>query len=76
MERFYGLRTCILRIFFVTLLMKEEHKNKLMKITKIKTKVGEFQSPVSTELELMVERMRSKETKKVVAMQGKDLKHL
>ena len=37
-----------------------------MKITKIKTKVGEFQSPVSTELKLMVERMRSKETKKVV----------
>ena len=37
-----------------------------MKITKIKTKMGEFQSPVSTELELVVERMRQEETKKVV----------
>ena len=34
-----------------------------MKITKIKTKIGEFGSPVSTELEAIVERMRSKDTK-------------
>ena len=34
-----------------------------MKITKIKTKGGEFGSPVSTELDTIVERMRSDETK-------------
>ena len=34
-----------------------------MKITKIKTKSGEFGAPVSTELSAIVERMRSKETK-------------
>ena len=34
-----------------------------MKITKIKTKAGEFGAPVSTELSAIVERMRSKETK-------------
>ena len=34
-----------------------------MKITKIKTKLGEFGSPVPTELESMVERMRSEDTK-------------
>ena len=34
-----------------------------MKITKIKTKTGEFGAPVSTELSAIVERMRSKETK-------------
>ena len=37
-----------------------------MKITKIKTKYGEFGSPVSTELDAIVERMRS-ETIKVDA---------
>ena len=36
-----------------------------MKITKIRTKIGELQSPVSTEMELVVERMRSEDTKKV-----------
>jgi len=36
-----------------------------MKITKIKTKAGEFGTPVSTELSAIVERMRSKETKEV-----------
>ena len=43
-----------------------------MKITKICTKVGELQSPVSTELEAVVERMRSDDTKeaakKIAAM--------
>ena len=34
-----------------------------MKITKIKTKYGEFGSPVSTELEAVVERMRSDDTR-------------
>ena len=34
-----------------------------MKITKIKTKVGAFGSPVSTELEAIVERLRSEDTK-------------
>ena len=34
-----------------------------MKITKIKTKYGEFGTPVSTELETIVERMRSEDTK-------------
>ncbi|MBQ9650155.1 MAG: hypothetical protein IJV25_07000 [Prevotella sp.] len=34
-----------------------------MKITKIKTKLGEFGTPVSTELETVVERMRSEDTK-------------
>ena len=34
-----------------------------MKITKIKTRMGEFGAPVSTELEAIVERMRSEETK-------------
>ena len=34
-----------------------------MKITKIKTKYGEFGTPVSTELEAVVERMRSEDTK-------------
>lgn len=34
-----------------------------MKITKIKTKYGEFGSPVSTDLDAVVERMRSEETK-------------
>ena len=36
-----------------------------MKITKIKTKLGEFGSPVSTELEAVLERMRSVDTKAV-----------
>lgn len=34
-----------------------------MKITKIRTQMGELQTPVSTELDLVVERMRSEETK-------------
>ena len=34
-----------------------------MKITKIKTRYGEFGSPVSTELDVIVERMRSEDTK-------------
>ena len=34
-----------------------------MKITKVRTKLGEMQSPVSTELEAIVERMRSDDTK-------------
>ena len=34
-----------------------------MKITKIRTKAGEFQAPVSTELDAIVERMRSKDIK-------------
>ena len=34
-----------------------------MKITKIKTKYGEFGSPVTTGLEAIVERMRSENTK-------------
>ena len=34
-----------------------------MKITKIRTKAGEFQAPVSTELSAIVERMRSKDIK-------------
>ncbi|MCR5365025.1 MAG: hypothetical protein K6E67_02615 [Prevotella sp.] len=34
-----------------------------MKITKLKTKYGEFGKPVSTELEAVVERMRSEDTK-------------
>ena len=34
-----------------------------MKITKIRTKGGEFRSPVSTELDAVIERMRSDETK-------------
>jgi hypothetical protein len=34
-----------------------------MKITKVKTKYGEFGSPVSTELEAIIERMRSDETR-------------
>ena len=48
-----------------------------MKITKIKTNVGEFGSPVSTELESVVERMRSEETKnaadkiRVMALQSR-----
>ena len=36
-----------------------------MKITKIKTKIGEFGTPVTTELEAIVERMRSESTKTV-----------
>ena len=35
-----------------------------MKITKIRTKLGEFQTPVTTDLDLVVARMRSAETKK------------
>ena len=35
-----------------------------MKITKIRTKLGEFQTPVTTDLNLVVARMRSEETKK------------
>ena len=34
-----------------------------MKITKVKTRLGEFGSPVSTELDAIVERMRSEDTK-------------
>ena len=34
-----------------------------MKITKLKTQYGEFGSPVSTDLEAIIERMRSEETK-------------
>ena len=34
-----------------------------MKITKIRTKGGEFRSPVSTERDAVIERMRSDETK-------------
>ena len=34
-----------------------------MKITKIRTKAGEFRAPVSTELSAIVERMRSKDIK-------------
>ena len=34
-----------------------------MKITKLKTRYGEFGSPVSTELEAIVERMRSEDSK-------------
>ena len=34
-----------------------------MKITKIRTKAGEFGAPVSTELSTIVERMRSDDTK-------------
>ena len=34
-----------------------------MKITKLKTKIGEFGTPVSTELDAVVERMRSEDTK-------------
>ena len=36
-----------------------------MKITKIRTKAGEFGAPVSTELSAIVERMRSDDTKTV-----------
>ena len=35
-----------------------------MKITKIRTKLGEFQTPVTTDIALVVARMRSEETKK------------
>ena len=38
-----------------------------MKITKIKTRVGEFGTPVSTELSTVIERMRSEETREVAA---------
>ena len=38
-----------------------------MKITKIKTKWGEFRSPVSTELSAIVERMRSPEIKEAAS---------
>jgi len=38
-----------------------------MKITKIKTKWGEFRSPVSTELSAVVERMRSPEIKEAAS---------
>ena len=41
----------------------EKHKEQ-MKITKIRTKLGEFQTPVTTDLDLVVARMRSEETKK------------
>lgn len=34
-----------------------------MKITKVKTKLGELLTPVSTELEAVIERMRSDKTK-------------
>ena len=34
-----------------------------MKITKVRTKLGEPMSPVSTELEPIIERMRSESTK-------------
>ena len=36
-----------------------------MKITKIRTKAGEFRAPVSTELDAIVERMRSKDIKDI-----------
>ena len=39
----------------------EKHKEQ-MKITKIRTKLGEFQTPVTTDLDLVVARMRSEET--------------
>ena len=48
-----------------------------MKITKVKTKLGEFCSPISTELDAIVERMRSEDTKeaaeriRMVAMQSR-----
>ena len=34
-----------------------------MKITKLKTRYGEFGSPVSTDLETIIERMRSEDSK-------------
>lgn len=48
-----------------------------MKITKIKTRTGEFGSPVSTELDNVVERMRSEDTReaanriRAIAMQSR-----
>ena len=36
-----------------------------MKITKIKTRAGEFGAPVTTDLDSVVERMRSMENKEV-----------
>ena len=34
-----------------------------MKITKVKTKIGEFGTPVSTEISAVVEQIRSEKTK-------------
>ena len=46
-----------------------------MKITKIKTKGGAFGSPVSTELDTIVERMRSEETKAAADLIAKGCLH-
>ena len=43
-----------------------------MKITKIRTKMGELQSPVSTELEAVVESMRSDDTKQAADVIARD----
>ena len=39
-----------------------------MRITKIRTKAGEFGAPVSTELSAIVERMRSDDTKTAASL--------
>lgn len=46
-----------------------------MKITKIKTKGGEFRSPVSTELSAIVERMRSDDIKDAANLIAKGCLH-
>lgn len=43
-----------------------------MKITKIRTKAGEFGAPVSTELSAIVERMRSDDTKTAASLIAHD----
>lgn len=43
------------------------NKHHLMKITKIKTKTGKPGTPVTTELDTIVERMRSEDTKETAA---------
>ena len=45
-----------------------------MKITKVNTMVGEFKSPVSTELSAVVERMQAPKTKEIadrIALQSR-----
>jgi hypothetical protein len=51
--------------FFPTFVSNNKYNNLYMKITKVNTMVGEFKSPVSTELSAVVERMQAPKTKEI-----------
>ena len=50
---------------FVPLQAERQNTKRLMKITKIKTNAGSFGTPVTVELDAVVERMKSPKTKEV-----------